>query len=464
MDPFSALAIAAGVVQFVDYGSGMLKSMAEAYRSLSEPEATRRNNMIPVEQTSHDLAELNDQVQSLSKLAASSSKAEAIFMRHVSECADIGKELQSCARDTSELWIASLARSKTSISDDDASFARLIKNRVSDVVKSTLVLARQQKAGRERVEALEKRLETAQQQMVSAALVHLWANSKREEVPQTPSPVSAKAGPVTSEYINQPPGLTAPDGEPGRHILSSDAMRDTWVLLRLTRRFSHTDYRSELVPDIKSINQKDIELCRRVTTRCLFYEHLGFREGAIVPAHAKTFEWIFQTPPTNDVGETTWTSFQDWLRGPGQPTNNVYWITGKPGAGKSTLVKFIIEDPRTKSLLDEWADGRPLIILSFYFWLAGGELQRSREGLLRTLLFQALSQQPDLVPRMFPQRWALAKVFGLTALDLEWEFDELLNAFQSLIRHSTEGGKAAIFLDGLDEFRGEHQTLVDLVE
>lgn len=142
MDPLSALAIAAGVVLFVDSGCRMLKSIAEASRSLSDPEEARRHNMIPIEQTSHDLTELNDQVRSFSKLAPSSSKAEAIFIRHVAECADIAKELQTCTRDSSELRLASFTRIKRSNTDDEHDLARLVKNRASDAVDNTWIMAK----------------------------------------------------------------------------------------------------------------------------------------------------------------------------------------------------------------------------------------------------------------------------------------------------------------------------------
>jgi hypothetical protein len=75
-----------------------------------------------------------------------------------------------------------------------------------------------------------------------------------------------------------------------------------------------------------------------------------------------------------------------------------YWVTSKPGAGKSTLIKFILTDSRMKSCLRQWARNIPLLSASFYSWNTGNGLQKSHEGLLRTLLHQCVQQRLELVP------------------------------------------------------------------
>jgi hypothetical protein len=76
----------------------------------------------------------------------------------------------------------------------------------------------------------------------------------------------------------------------------------------------------------------------------------------------------------------------------------IYWITGKPGAGRSTLITFFLRDQRLGRLLEQWAGDLGLPLGSYYSWNAGNSLQKSHEGLLRTLLYQCLSQKnPDLL-------------------------------------------------------------------
>ncbi len=102
------------------------------------------------------------------------------------------------------------------------------------------------------------------------------------------------------------------------------------------------------------------------------------RYDEIDDAHKKTFDWIFR----HDSNVHSWSNFSDWLvQGDG-----IYWINGKAGSGKSTLMRYIYEDARTLSLLGQWA-GSPdnLTIAAFFFWKSGTADQASQTGLLRSL-------------------------------------------------------------------------------
>ena len=85
----------------------------------------------------------------------------------------------------------------------------------------------------------------------------------------------------------------------------------------------------------------------------------------------------------------------DWLRS----GDGVFWISGKAASGKSTLMKFIRNSTRANRLLEEWAGGNPssLIVADYYFWHPGSDLQKSHEGLYRTLLWQMFHRDPQLV-------------------------------------------------------------------
>ena len=124
----------------------------------------------------------------------------------------------------------------------------------------------------------------------------------------------------------------------------------------------------------------------------LKFSEISVRQERVAEAHYQTFEWIFSEPSQKII---KWHSFVDWLREDG----HLYWITGKAGSGKSTLMKFILHDPRTRKHLQVWAKDSHLVVASYYFWLAGTEqLQHSQEGLLRTLLYQALIQLKEVAP------------------------------------------------------------------
>jgi hypothetical protein len=95
----------------------------------------------------------------------------------------------------------------------------------------------------------------------------------------------------------------------------------------------------------------------------LTFNDISIRENRIDPAFDKTFQWIFRSPQSSNK---PWSSFVDWLISP----QHVYWITGKAGSGKSTLMKYIVHHQRTQDLLRICADKagkKQLVSASFYF-------------------------------------------------------------------------------------------------
>jgi hypothetical protein len=63
------------------------------------------------------------------------------------------------------------------------------------------------------------------------------------------------------------------------------------------------------------------------------FETIQGREEAIPKAFERTCSWILQREPGELDGKRLWPSFPDWLE---NCTDQPYWITGKPGSGKST--------------------------------------------------------------------------------------------------------------------------------
>jgi len=48
----------------------------------------------------------------------------------------------------------------------------------------------------------------------------------------------------------------------------------------------------------------------------------------------------------------------------------LYWINGKAGSDKSTLMKYLIMHDKTKSALEKWAGWAKLLLSSFSFGTA----------------------------------------------------------------------------------------------
>ena len=79
--------------------------------------------------------------------------------------------------------------------------------------------------------------------------------------------------------------------------------------------------------------------------------------------------------------------FLQWLK----KGDSLFWVAGEAGSGKSRLMNFITEHPKTRQTLSQWASHHHLITASFYYWHAGTELQKSQEGLLQSLLYKIFS-------------------------------------------------------------------------
>jgi hypothetical protein len=199
----------------------------------------------------------------------------------------------------------------------------------------------------------------------------------------------------------------------------------------------------------------------------LHYESMADRELAISDAHEATFHWIFE----NSEHETAkWSSFTDWLKSDEQ----VYWITGKAGSGKSTLMKFLTQphqsrdtaessrnlplETRCTKYLGRWAGDQRLIMASFYFWAAGTTAQKSHKGLFKTLLSQLLRAFPEAIPFTSPKQWGVLSLFDEVTKEVPER--ELRNMFKRAMRHISSKAKVALFVDGLDEFEGDLEPLI----
>ncbi|KAK7972595.1 hypothetical protein PG988_006729 [Apiospora saccharicola] len=182
----------------------------------------------------------------------------------------------------------------------------------------------------------------------------------------------------------------------------------------------------------------------------LYYPSMADREESINEAHMKTFEWLFQDPTTSDV---PFSSLVDFLK---SDTAKAYWITGKPGSGKSTAMKFLLGDPRTSGLLEHWSGGKRVLRAPFYFFYNGSDMQKSELGLLSSLLYTLLHEERKLIPIGFKGRFEAALGGGPISAQEPSVF-EARRALKEIILHSPD---FFFFLtvDGLDEFDPQVST------
>ncbi|KAI1416394.1 hypothetical protein F5Y13DRAFT_153830 [Hypoxylon sp. FL1857] len=194
---------------------------------------------------------------------------------------------------------------------------------------------------------------------------------------------------------------------------------------------------------------------------CLTFRHINDRYYTVKAKHGKTFEWIFESRDDNLL----WSPFPNWFKSGG----SCYWINGKPGSGKTTLMKFIDQAPAMKSLVRRWAHrqnsrssdpSNGVLSASFFFWNLGPfSLQKSQAGLLRALLHDILKQAPCLIPKIVPELCSEVLKFGKPKS--EPSLPELRRWFRRLIRAASPEMKLYFLIDGVDEYVGDFDELID---
>lgn len=137
--------------------------------------------------------------------------------------------------------------------------------------------------------------------------------------------------------------------------------------------------------------------------------------------------------------------------------SGIFWIRGKPGSGKSTLMKFLADDLRTLDhVRQSAAGGRKVKILHHFFWIGHGlPEQSSYKGFLQSCLYQALKvDEKSLVPLVSvvcERRWRSRR------FDAAWTIKELEGCLDTAFH--LHGQLYCMFVDGLDECQsGSDQT------
>ncbi|KAL2671366.1 hypothetical protein Neosp_013951 [[Neocosmospora] mangrovei] len=119
----------------------------------------------------------------------------------------------------------------------------------------------------------------------------------------------------------------------------------------------------------------DLRQIQNEVLNFLWFRDIRSRAHALESPYGHTFSWIFDHDKFEDK---RWDDLTAWLQG----ENGYYWISGKAGSGKSTLMKYVSSHPRTKTCLEAWASDEPLFIASFFFWYSGNpSLAELREAL-----------------------------------------------------------------------------------
>ncbi|KAI0875607.1 ankyrin [Hypoxylon argillaceum] len=163
---------------------------------------------------------------------------------------------------------------------------------------------------------------------------------------------------------------------------------------------------------------------RRILEK-LDFSMINVRYLALKNAQRQTCKWLLEHD-----------SYKSWIDSSQMKVHNgFFWIIGKPGTGKTILMKYLINSAyKSKNLM----------VLNFFFNARGTYLERSIEGMYRTLLWQVIAglKATGIVSTTLSQ---------LLTLDdtVSWPLEALKEALSSILMQIDR--ELYCFVDALDE-------------
>jgi hypothetical protein len=154
------------------------------------------------------------------------------------------------------------------------------------------------------------------------------------------------------------------------------------------------------------------------------------RQSSVKTAHARTCKWLLNNDQYRDWHDTTKLNEH----------HGFFWIKGKAGTGKSTLMKFALTNAR-KTMKD-------CVVISFFFNARGENIEKETIGTYRSLLLQLLEHIPAL------QNTLDLTLAGFSSPNISPEHQWSIEPLKALLEQAIQGlGKSTgiCFIDALDE-------------
>ncbi|KAK8001105.1 hypothetical protein PG991_013327 [Apiospora marii] len=223
---------------------------------------------------------------------------------------------------------------------------------------------------------------------------------------------------------------------------------------KLQENFTKASHNTAVITELLKILEKHRQsLCvvrQHQILESLRFDLMNAREEGIVDAHEATYEWILKPEDCDEPEELerflatfpqlqASRQFQAWL----QKSGGIFFIMGKPGAGKSVLMEMLSRNEDFHRLLARASDGPQLIVDKFFFWNAGGENQKS---------FGCLE-------------WKETEQFSGQSWTAHHDSKTINNAFEQLLCSESlyRNEKLVFLIDGLDELEVDHRYMVQRI-
>ncbi|KAH8632718.1 hypothetical protein IG631_11352 [Alternaria alternata] len=167
---------------------------------------------------------------------------------------------------------------------------------------------------------------------------------------------------------------------------------------------------------------------RQALMESLRFDQIDARYATIKNAHAKTCKWLLRK-----------SEHTEWLDPTRLPSHHGFlWIKGKPGTGKSTLMKFAF------SQASKSKQGN--VVIAFFFNARGEVLEKTIIGMYRSLLLQLLEK----IPTLQYNPGSLSLIPSSIGADYQWTRHSLEDQLQQAVLSLGET-PVMCFIDALDE-------------
>lgn len=222
--------------------------------------------------------------------------------------------------------------------------------------------------------------------------------------------------------------LAAPREAPASHErISADRWENSVARDNAAVHNGHTFIQHHYNGNVSGPQQAAQGFVQRINfVEALHFDYMDSRYESVDAAHINTCRWLFQKSEYH-----TWRSPEHL-----ESHHGFLWIKGKAGSGKSTLMKCAFEHAEKSFRQDK--------IISFFFNARGQHLEKSVEGMYRTLLFQLI--------RHFPHLRSKLPNYGPESIRQHgWAVSALKNYLGRAVQSLGHDKAVTIFIDALDE-------------
>lgn len=187
-----------------------------------------------------------------------------------------------------------------------------------------------------------------------------------------------------------------------------------------------------------SAGKCESQATQKMIMNSLWFDAIDSRFDTVAPALSKTCEWFLESQ-----------IYSRWLDPIFYQSHHGFlWISGVPGAGKTTLMKFVCSRMQTACKSDP-----NTTVIAFFFNARGADLEKTTTGMYRSLLYHTVEAFPKLSEKM-----------PTLSDGREWSLARLQDSFRAVIKNLRHW-RVTYFVDGLDECNEAQVTaMIELFE